>query len=452
MTQRHSEFRAVFPYTSGNMKQRGMAMLVLLLVLIVTAVAFFAPTVDGYALKIKRDKITAAALAQAKDALIAFAARNPTLPGGLPCPDTNNDGSSDPCGTAGKSRIGRLPWKTLGIPDLRDADGECLWYAVSGRFKNIAGSTINSDRNGQFIVLANDGITFLAGSTPETRAIAVIFAPGRVVNGQNRSSAGTTVCGGNNTAANYLDALGAVNNSVVSGTANATSTFIAGDISDIFSDRLLFITPEQFFPAVEARVAREARYCVNGFSLQPGANNRFPWAAPLTDITNFADANTTQFGRIPRTLAATNASLGNPLPPLDWTNPGGLTTGCFLAGSWWDSWREHLFYHVSLAYKPSTVATGACPANCLTVNTTNSVKAVVIVAGRAWGNNPNQSGRQTSKTSAASYLETDPVSGINNASGGGTGTYAKNNPTSTGTANFNDKTECLHVSGAGPCQ
>jgi hypothetical protein len=28
-------------------------------------------------------------------------------------------------------RLGRLPWKTLGLPDLRDGDGERLWYAVS---------------------------------------------------------------------------------------------------------------------------------------------------------------------------------------------------------------------------------------------------------------------------------------------------------------------------------
>lgn len=33
-------------------------------------------------------------------------------------------------------RIGRLPWKTLGIPPLLDSHGEFLWYTVSGRFRD----------------------------------------------------------------------------------------------------------------------------------------------------------------------------------------------------------------------------------------------------------------------------------------------------------------------------
>src|SRR5258708_29066232 len=42
--------------------------------------------------------------------------------------------------------IGRIPWKTLGIDDLRDASGERLWYALAHNFRKLSGTTvINSD-------------------------------------------------------------------------------------------------------------------------------------------------------------------------------------------------------------------------------------------------------------------------------------------------------------------
>lgn len=394
---------------------------------------------------INSDKVTAAALARAKEALIGWSANAP-IPGTLLCPDMDNNGTADPpCGLAGVSVLGRLPWKTLGLPDLRDGSGECLWYAVSGVFKNSPPtSPLNSDTNGQFTIMSSDGVTPLAGGSPATMAIAVVFAPGSSLPGNNRSPSAATICGGNTTAANYLDTSSGINNATV-----ATNTFIAANTSSAFNDRLIYITPEQFFTTVEKRVAREARICLNEFSLQAGANNRFPWAAPLTDVTTFADMNGTLFGRIPNTLTATNTSLGT---ALNWPNPVQLSTVCFASGTWWDSWREHLFYHVAQAYQPDTVATGSCPANCLTVNTTDSVKTLVVVAGRSWPVTPNQTTRSSNKTDATFYLETAPTSSINNANGGATAVFAKAQTISTGTVNFNDKTECLQSLNQPPCQ
>ena len=87
---------------------------------------------------------TLASLALAQQALLAYAAQplgttqcemNCPRPGDLPCPDRNNDGEAESsCSTT--SRLGRLPWKTLGTGDLRDGSGERLWYAVSERYKN----------------------------------------------------------------------------------------------------------------------------------------------------------------------------------------------------------------------------------------------------------------------------------------------------------------------------
>ena len=121
----------------------------------------------------QREDRTAAALRQAKEALIAYAITySDTHPdqviGYLPCPD---DGSQPEgvsalvCGTARVSQLGRLPWRTLGLGPLHDSDGQCLWYAVSGTYKNNPKSGLmNWDSSGQFEVFGPDGVTLLAGS------------------------------------------------------------------------------------------------------------------------------------------------------------------------------------------------------------------------------------------------------------------------------------------------
>ena len=101
------------------------------------------------------------ALRQAKAALIAYAAneqwqtykgQSTDQPGALPCPDIVHDGTeaeegdSDCVGSTANNMIGRIPWKTLGIDDLRDASGERLWYALAHNFRKLSPTTvINSD-------------------------------------------------------------------------------------------------------------------------------------------------------------------------------------------------------------------------------------------------------------------------------------------------------------------
>ena len=63
--------------------------------------------------------------------------------GELPCPDTDNDGFAEAaCSTR---TLGRVPWRTLGIPEPRDTAGETLWYAVSLRFLGNASNPITKD-------------------------------------------------------------------------------------------------------------------------------------------------------------------------------------------------------------------------------------------------------------------------------------------------------------------
>src|SRR5215470_17126053 len=111
-------------------RQRGVAAVILVALFSVILIGVLLSSLSGKSSQNQADEKSFPALAQAQAALIAYAAGHPTLPGRLPCPDVDNDGVEDaPCGAVGANQLGRLPWKTLGIPDLRDGSGECLWYA-----------------------------------------------------------------------------------------------------------------------------------------------------------------------------------------------------------------------------------------------------------------------------------------------------------------------------------
>jgi hypothetical protein len=267
---------------------------------------------------------------------------------------------------------------------------------------------------------------------PAANVIAIVFSPGTSVGSQNRDSAGVNVV------SNYLE----------SENANGDTTFSNGPRTDTFNDQLLIITSDNLMPAVERRVAREAKICLGQFAAANGG--RFPWAAPLSSGT-YADSNGTLAGRIPVTLFATGSS------GLNWTwsgsvtwpsSAGPVTTSCFALLTWWDSWRNLLLYEVAAPYAPSP--SGSCPADCLTVNGVGSVAAVVAVAGRAFGASPAQA---RPSANAADYLETDPTSGVNNASAisGLTKAFARAPVISTPAANFNDKVECIHLANLPPC-
>jgi hypothetical protein len=170
------------------------------------------------AINIDNDARTQAALAAAREALIARAVAASERPGSLPCPDVDNDGDAEAPNLLGvcPSNLGRLPWRTLGVPDLRDGSGEHLWYALSPRFRDHAlAQPINSDSKGTLTVYSNTTTVVVT-----TEAAAVVFAPGGVLSGQNRSAAGSaTLCAATAMivtpdlcANNYLEASGTINN------------------------------------------------------------------------------------------------------------------------------------------------------------------------------------------------------------------------------------------------
>jgi len=294
-----------------------------------------------------RRRATERALADAREALLAHAADrsvDPVVgPGYLPCPDNDDDGWAEPtCGSldgaSGQdSRLGLLPWKTLGLPRLTDGSGERLWYAVATKYKgllNCAASSACVDMTpahapGTISVRAPDG-SLIHDGTHSTGAIALVIAPGapleRIerdgVRLQSRACApGDCDAGGICIASppqraarcdprNYLDrAPGAawgeednadfVDRTDASGRALDTNGFVAGPVTladgrVAVNDRIAVIAFDDLVPRIMSRVALEVAQCLRFYGSRPGNGMRFP--APVA-----ACGRGERFGHVPDT-------------------------------------------------------------------------------------------------------------------------------------------------------
>lgn len=293
--------------------QRGAALLMLLLIILLATTYALLDDLNAARLDTARQKKTSTALAQAKTALIAWSVLqgdvgtglNPR-PGTLPCPDTSNTGSqAGSCSALGGTTIGRLPWKTLGIEDLRDADGERLWYVLSDNFRRpgLNNRAINSDTRGNLQLYASDGTTLLTAAGEELAAI--VFSPGSPLAGQDRGTAP-------NNAANYLDSAYSRNN------ASPAGPFISGPIKDaagdtLLNDRLIAISAQDVIGAVEKRVLKEAQNALAAYALANGGKYpnpaRFNGPNCASTISNVASPSTCAgdnsvcFGRFPEDIA-----------------------------------------------------------------------------------------------------------------------------------------------------
>jgi hypothetical protein len=288
-------------------RQRGAALLIIVVLMVIGAIAMFVAALNSSNPQISRNKVTADALAKAKAALIGYAASDANHPGELPCPDVDGDGqltmTVDYSGSSCASPIGRLPWKTLGIPELRDGAGEDLWYAVAKNFWAMGTPVINSDTQGDLTV---KDVT--SGSTIASQLVAIVFAPGSPLAGQDRSSTAANCTTTNNAslaanlcASNYLeDTNPAATFNVFTATGTAINTgYKTGAASSSFNDQAIFITHDQLLAPVEMRIAREAKQCLDNYEMDSNnSNHRYPWAA-RDDDSSYTGKNDTLFGRIP---------------------------------------------------------------------------------------------------------------------------------------------------------
>jgi len=447
---------------SAFFRQQGAALLMMLMLLIIGALYLFIEPLSAARMQADRDKRTARALAQAKQALIAYAASYGDkhlnkVHGYLPCPETAipaslaDEGSAEgSCGPKNISVIGRLPWKTLGLEPLRDGSGECLWYAVSGTYKNNPGTDmLNWDTPGLFTILSSNGVG--NASSPEDRAAAVIFSPGAVSGSQNRIPvANAGVCSGNYSASNYLEASAAASNAVVSTIAGAVSNFIAGGIDNGVNDTLLAVTPQEVFGAIEKRsdftalvssFTEHVGNCLAVYGSQNAAgasDKRLPWPAPvaLADYlanASYSDGSGGLSGRLPYRVSNSKVKTANGLIGST------LLAGCpgpwsALDDEWYKNWKDHLFYALAAAFHPGATAPSFCP-DCLSANNAGAYAAIVLFAGKKLSG-------QSRTTPADKALIVNYLEGRNSANGANAG---GNSDYQTGpvTAGFNDILYCV---------
>lgn len=350
-------------------RQRGTLLLLALVLALAVIACVIAMDLAAAAGGARRERVSEAALAQAREALIAYAVDRPINatvgPGYLPCPDLDNDGWAEPtCGslsgdTGQEQRLGRLPWKTLGLADLRDGYGERLWYAVSSKYKGLLncgesracldmspdaalGTITVRDASG---VLLHDGTIAEGYRANQGGAIAVVFAAGAPIAHSDGTpqvrecasgdcdGAGRCVTSPPQRAAtcdpgNYLDKAADarfsyednsdfVDRNDAPGRSRNGNGFIAGPVMLPsgrlgVNDRLAVISYRDLMPRLMERIAREVASCLRFYASRPGNGGRLPWPTPACRQSSgdWQGRAGVHFGRVPDTPFSDMAAQG----------------------------------------------------------------------------------------------------------------------------------------------
>ena len=397
---------------------RGVALIILMTIVALGVMTFLTMQLESigtYQRAAQNDSGSGnAALKQARDALLGYAityrdSHAGEVFGYLPCPDRDGDGIADPnsdgyCTAAdGQAEIGLLPYKTLGLPDLRDAEGNCLWYAVAGNFKAATTKEMpmNWDTPGQFSILGSDSSARIPApdvSGGEGGAAAIVFAAGAPIGSQSRTPTGTNPCRVNlrsvnpdsspnpnpSSVSNYLDGN---YNFAVTTTIPITQGIVtdsAGNVTN--NDLLVWISPKQIFDRIKRRSDFTAAINALSSALVTSLSPTTPGAAlpahsPEVPVT----VGSKQTGRFP-----SNTSV--PSIPIDYT-------------SYRDNWRDMYRY---------VRCTPSSPTNkCLTVNGQNCMGTLIFAGQHA--NGPRTT---ANKSNDATYID-GYVDGLND-----TGNYS----------------------------
>jgi hypothetical protein len=400
--------------------QRGVALLLFLVVLIAIAGIFVSNLLGSKVEAVNRSKIVHdyEVLSKAKQALLSYAVNYslPTPTGGLanmgilPCPDlrtTSSSGAQDsPCGNLHTNSAGFLPWKTLGIDSLRDSSGECLWYVVSGDYKTGPKARMrNEDSNGLLQVQDENGLLY-HGENPDDRPIALIITPGGILQGQSH----LPDCQGNSNEVNYLESGGSVHHATGASFNYTTDhadiadkiwTYVYGTASSRldnsnFNDKMVWITKDEYWDAVKAQgdlIAADPNSAINILTkgiaecLTAYANHEdnidssldelrrwlpLPAQVDLNDYrtdAEYTDQAGRNAGRLPRYIddsqAAAKIDIGN--ADADLFSKDSSIPECAFTDEqqkFWKNWKDHFFYIVSQDYminaSPSKVLFSRC--------------------------------------------------------------------------------------------
>ncbi len=251
--------------------QQGAVLMVMLVIMVIGAATFLVGSLTHTNHSLMHATQTSDVLAQAKAALIGYALSDVARPGELPCPDTHaagtaNVGTADSLsgGNCSGGNLGRLPWKTLGLSELRDANGETLWYAVSDPYHAGASNALNSDTTGTISV---------SGNTSANGLVAIIFSPGKPLPNQNRTAANYS---------NFAHYLESVVTSPIEFQLSAPNDTPNGSFS--YNDQIKWISRDDLMPSVEKVVLKQFKDS-GFFSNYYGDWQAYPFAATFDDPT-----------------------------------------------------------------------------------------------------------------------------------------------------------------------
>jgi hypothetical protein len=191
-----------------------------------------------------QDTKLAVTLAQAKEAVIAYAVLDETRPGRLLCPALDDKGISPLLtGAECDAYVGDLPWKTLDVRDFQDDHGTPMKLAIYSLFGG-RDRPINSDTATTMQVVAADG-------SVNNDVVGIIIAPRGALDPAN---------------------------------SDGDDTFQVGkSATDGDNDMIAVITRQELMAAVEKRVANELRACLEQHAAQ-NPQHTYPWPASLANV------------------------------------------------------------------------------------------------------------------------------------------------------------------------
>ena len=414
------------PSISRKPTNRGTALLAFLFLIVIAFSATLIFSLSRVDVEIQQQRKTSEALAQAKEALIAYAvtvdlSKPGVRPGDLPCPDRNSDGQAETsCGNASGSlqeqRLGRFPWRTLGIAEIRDASGEPIWYAVSNNFKNNTRTDVlNSDTPGSITLRGSNG-NILQDACSDDGVVAVLIAPGTPITRQD-GFVQSRQAGNENDPKHYLDNIATEDNAdfadLTAGTCSPSTLrngFFYGPVRSsqgnmIANDVIIAITRKEIMTAIEKRVSREV---LNELSSFYAANRYYPRPAAFDDSSCFGTSSVSGY-----CLSASSGNAGRIPATLSDTWPTPLLRGSNASIPKWfqvNGWREHVFYAVANACIDGTTdcggSSGFLSVKRASLTTLTNQQVVIITAGSMLS--PLQTRSSVGDKSAiANYLENE---------------------------------------------
>ena len=264
---------AVSRLPAASRRQRGAALMVIAALLILGISWFAVAAVSRSSVaSYEREVITAHALQEAKQAVLAYAAQyaaradlavtytgaplTTSFPGRMPCPESlssiggANDGLASSACSNTVAVAGRLPWRTLGLEPLTDGDGERLWYVLSPNFRPTAFPPADLPLNFE---------TPAALPFEGSNVVALIIAPGKALNTAADSGTPPAGCAKvGQTANRYVPPLDPAK---FFECGNATGAYANLGKSPWTNDRVIAITQAEWAnaiaPAIADRMQRE---------------------------------------------------------------------------------------------------------------------------------------------------------------------------------------------------